>query len=77
MAMMLCMAAMAQRVPLRIISQAPVEGVEEARSLIFDRYGLMWVGTDQGVAPTMAIVSEPIAAMPIRPASYLITMSMK
>ena len=49
MAMMLCMAAMAQRVPLRIISQAPVEGVEEARSLIFDRYGLMWVGTDQGV----------------------------
>ena len=39
----------AQRVALRIVSQTPVEGVEEARSMMFDHYGLMWVGTDQGV----------------------------
>ena len=39
----------AQRMPLRIMSQTPVQGTEEARSLIFDPYGLMWVGTDQGV----------------------------
>ena len=39
----------AQRIPLRIMSQTPVQGTEEARSLIFDPYGLMWVGTDQGV----------------------------
>lgn len=38
----------AQRIPLRIMSQTPVQGTEEARSLIFDPYGLMWVGTDQG-----------------------------
>ena len=41
--------ASAQRIPLRIMSQTPVQGTEEARSLIFDPYGLMWVGTDQGV----------------------------
>ena len=41
--------ASAQRMPLRIMSQTPVQGTEEARSLIFDPYGLMWVGTDQGV----------------------------
>lgn len=39
----------AQRIPLRIMSQTPVQGTEEVRSLIFDPYGLMWVGTDQGV----------------------------
>jgi len=43
------MLASAQRIPLRIMSQTPVQGTEEARSLIFDPYGLMWVGTDQGV----------------------------
>lgn len=41
--------ASAQRMPFRIMSQTPVQGTEEARSLIFDPYGLMWVGTDQGV----------------------------
>ena len=41
--------ASAQRMPLRIMSQTPVQGTEEARNLIFDPYGLMWVGTDQGV----------------------------
>jgi ligand-binding sensor domain-containing protein/AraC-like DNA-binding protein len=39
----------AQRIPLRIMSQTPVQGTEEVRNLIFDPYGLMWVGTDQGV----------------------------
>ena len=39
----------AQRVPLRVLSQTPVTGAEEARSLLFDHYGLMWVGTDQGL----------------------------
>lgn len=47
-ALALCLILWAQRVPLRIVSQTPVDGAEEARSLIFDRYGLMWVGTDQG-----------------------------
>ena len=40
--------ASAQRMPLRIMSKTPVQGTEEVRSLIFDPYGLMWVGTDQG-----------------------------
>lgn len=39
----------AKRIPLRIMSQTPVQGTEEVRNLIFDPYGLMWVGTDQGV----------------------------
>ena len=33
----------------RLLSQTAVEGAEEARSLLFDRYGLMWIGTDQGL----------------------------
>lgn len=41
--------ASAHRMSLRIMSQTPVSGTEEARSLMFDRYGMMWVGTDQGV----------------------------
>ena len=41
--------AEAQHVPLRILSQTPVEATEETRSLLFDRHGLMWLGTDQGV----------------------------
>ena len=51
--LMICLAvnllAFAQQIPLRVMSQTPVQGAEEARSLIFDPYGLMWVGTDQGV----------------------------
>jgi len=43
------MTASAQQTPLRIMSKTPVQGTEEARSLIFDPYGQMWVGTDQGV----------------------------
>ena len=39
----------AQQVPLRIVSQTPIQGTEEAQCLIFDPYGMMWVGTDQGV----------------------------
>ena len=39
----------AQHVPLRIMSQMPVQGIEDARCLMFDRYGLMWIGTDQGL----------------------------
>jgi len=31
------------------MSQTPVQGVEEVRNLMFDRNGMMWVGTDQGV----------------------------
>ena len=46
---MLCQQALAQLVPLRIVSQTPVEGAEEARCLMFDHNGLMWIGTDQGV----------------------------
>ena len=45
----LCMMISAQRMPLRIVSQTPVQGAEEARSLMFDQDGLMWIGTDQGV----------------------------
>lgn len=41
--------ACASRVSLRIMSQTPVQGIEEARKLIFDHYGMMWVGTDQGL----------------------------
>ena len=48
-ALTLCLTLSARHVPLRIVSQTPVEGVEEARSMMFDHYGLMWVGTDQGV----------------------------
>ena len=47
--LMLCQQALAQLVPLRIVSQTPVEGAEEARCLMFDHNGLMWIGTDQGV----------------------------
>ena len=39
----------AQHVPLRIMSQIPVQGAEDARCLMFDKYGLMWIGTDQGL----------------------------
>ena len=39
----------AQHVPLRIMSQMPVQGIEDARCLMFDHYGLMWIGTDQGL----------------------------
>ena len=39
----------AQAMHLRVVSQTPVLGAEEARSLMFDHYGLMWIGTDQGV----------------------------
>ena len=45
----LCMAMLAQHVTLRIMSQTPVEGAEEARCLKFDHNGLMWIGTDLGV----------------------------
>ncbi len=45
----LWLTAAAQRVPLRIMSKTVVQGTEDARSLLFDRYGLMWVGTDQGL----------------------------
>ena len=38
----------AQHVPLRIMSQTSVLGTEDARCLMLDHYGLMWVGTDQG-----------------------------
>ena len=47
--LMLCQQVLAQLVPLRIVSQTPVEGAEEARCLMFDHNGLMWIGTDQGV----------------------------
>ena len=43
------MAMLAQHVTLRIMSQTPVEGAEEARCLKFDHNGLMWIGTDLGV----------------------------
>lgn len=39
----------AQHVPLRTISQIPLQGAEDARCLMFDHYGLMWIGTDQGL----------------------------
>ena len=41
--------SMACPVSLRIMSQTPVQGIEEARKLMFDHYGMMWVGTDQGL----------------------------
>ncbi len=39
----------AQHVPLRILSQVSVPGTEDARCLMLDHYGLMWIGTDQGL----------------------------
>ena len=45
----LCQAVAARDIPMRIVSQTPVEGAEEARCLLFDHNGLMWIGTDQGV----------------------------
>ncbi len=39
----------AQHIPLRIISQISVPGTEDARCLMFDHFGLMWIGTDQGL----------------------------
>ena len=47
-ALFLTLGIRAQHIPLRIMSQTPVAGIEEARSLMFDHYGVMWVGTDQG-----------------------------
>ncbi len=47
--MMLSLVTAAQDVMLRMISQTPVPGAEEARSLLFDEQGLMWIGTDQGI----------------------------
>jgi len=47
-ALVLTMRISAQHVPLRIMSQTPMTGIEEARRLMFDHYGMMWVGTDQG-----------------------------
>ncbi|MBO5594829.1 MAG: hypothetical protein J5931_09525 [Prevotella sp.] len=44
-----CQVMVARDVALRIVSQTPVHGTEEARSLMFDHYGMMWVGTDQGL----------------------------
>ena len=43
------MTALAQHMPLRVMSKTPVEGAEEVRSLSFDQYGLMWIGTNQGI----------------------------
>ena len=31
------------------MSQTPVQGTEDARCLMLDHYGLMWIGTDQGL----------------------------
>ena len=45
----LALMAAAQHVPIRVMSQVQVEGAEESRSLSFDSYGLMWIGTNQGV----------------------------
>ena len=47
--LMISVGIIAQRVSLRVMSKTPVTGAEEARSLLFDHYGMMWVGTDQGV----------------------------
>ena len=44
-----CQVMAAQHVPLRILSQIPVQGTEDARCLMLDHYGLMWIGTDQGL----------------------------
>lgn len=45
----ICRMSVARQVSLRIMSKTPVQGIEEARKLMFDRYGMMWVGTDQGL----------------------------
>jgi len=44
-----CLFTAAYGVPLRKMAQTPIPGTEETRSLLFDRHGLMWIGTDQGV----------------------------
>lgn len=45
----LCQMSVACPVSLRIMSQTPIQGIEEARKLMFDANGMMWVGTDQGL----------------------------
>ena len=49
MTLAISLVVVAQRMPLRMVSQTPVTGTEEARKLMIDHYGLMWVGTDQGL----------------------------
>ncbi len=50
LSVLMCSISMvAWHVPVRIVSQTPVEGAEEARCLKFDHNGLMWIGTDLGV----------------------------
>lgn len=44
-----CQMVWGRHVSLRIMSQTPIQGIEEARKLVFDHYGMMWVGTDQGL----------------------------
>lgn len=41
--------AAAQHTPLRKMSQTPLAGGMAARRLLFDRQGLMWIGTEQGL----------------------------
>jgi len=36
-------------IDLREVSQTPMAGAEAARCLLFDRQGLMWIGTEQGL----------------------------
>ena len=39
----------AQTQPLRMMSQIPLARALDARCLLFDSYGMMWIGTEQGL----------------------------
>ena len=39
--------ATAQTQPLRMMSQIPLARALDARCLLFDSYGMMWIGTEQ------------------------------
>ena len=41
--------ATAQTQPLRMMSQIPLARALDARCLLFDSYGMMWIGTEQGL----------------------------
>ena len=71
-ALFLTLGIRAQHIPLRIMSQTPVAGIEEARSPIMVSCG--WEQIRDSV-PSTAIISVLIAVTPIHQAFCRITMS--
>ncbi len=44
-----CLLSSAQTMPLRMMSQTPLAKALDARCLLFDSNGMMWIGTEQGL----------------------------